>query len=105
MFSYINADMEWEIKTIEVPRRTKLSKALEKLDTGVKFDDAKITGWTMVGYPDSDTIVSNNTTFLANYNTNIVEKYVYSYSPDVGSKCLYKETSFVKKDRRLNFQQ
>ena len=53
--------------------------------TGVKFDDAKITGWTMVGYPDSDTIVSNNTTFLANYNTNIVEKYVYSYSPDVGS--------------------
>lgn len=50
-------------QTIEVPRRTKLSKALEKLDTGVKFDDAKITGWTMVGYPDSDTIVSNNTTF------------------------------------------
>lgn len=41
MFSYINADMEWEIKTIEVPRRTKLSKALEKFDTGVKFDDAK----------------------------------------------------------------
>ena len=101
MFSYINADMEWEIKTIEVPRRTKLSKALEKLDTGVKFDDAKITGWTMVGYPDSDTIVSNNTTFLANYNTNIVEKYVYSYSPDVGSKCLYKETSFVKKGQKI----
>jgi hypothetical protein len=101
MFSYINADMEWEIKTIEVPRRTKLSKALEKFDTGVKFDDAKITGWTMVGYPDSDTIVSNNTTFLANYNTNIVEKYVYSYSPDVGSKCLYKETSFVKKGQKI----
>lgn len=101
MFSYINADMEWEIKTIEVPRRTKLSKALEKLDTGVKFDDAKITGWTMVGYPDSDTIVINNTTFLANYNTNIVEKYVYSYSPDVGSKCLYKETSFVKKGQKI----
>ena len=101
MFQYINADMEWEIKTIEVPRRTKLSKALEKLDTGVKFDDAKITGWTMVGYPDSDTIVSNNTTFLANYNTNIVEKYVYSYSPDVGSKCLYKETSFVKKGQKI----
>ena len=101
MFSYINADMEWDNKTIEVPRRTKLSKALEKLDTGVKFDDAKITGWTMVGYPDSDTIVSNNTTFLANYNTNIVEKYVYSYSPDVGSKCLYKETSFVKKGQKI----
>ena len=101
MFSYINADMEWEIKTIEVPRRTKLSKALEKFDTGAKFDDAKITGWTMVGYPDSDTIVSNNTTFLANYNTNIVEKYVYSYSPDVGSKCLYKETSFVKKGQKI----
>ena len=101
MFSYINADMEWEIKTIEVPRRTKLSKALEKFDTGVKFDDAKITGWTMVGYPDSDTIVSNNTTFLANYNTNIVEKYVYSYTPGVGSKCLYKETSFVKKGQKI----
>ena len=101
MFSYINADMEWDNKTIEVPRRTKLSKALEKLDTGVKFDDAKITGWTMVGYLDSDTIVSNNTTFLANYNTNIVEKYVYSYSPDVGSKCLYKETSFVKKGQKI----
>ena len=27
MFSYINADMEWDNKTIEVPRRTKLSKA------------------------------------------------------------------------------
>lgn len=101
MFSYINADMEWEIKTIEVPRRTKLSKALEKLDTGVKFDDAEITSWTMVGYPDSDTIVSNNTTFLANYNTNIVEKYVYSYTPGVGSKCLYKETSFVKKGQKI----
>ena len=63
--------------------------------------DAKITGWTMVGYPDSDTIVSNNTTFLANYNTNIVEKYVYSYSPDVGSKCLYKKTSFVKKGQKI----
>ena len=100
-FRYINADMEWDNKTIEVPRRTKLSKALEKLDIGVKFDDAEITSWTMVGYADLDTIVTATTMFLANYNTNIVEKYVYSYSPDVGSKCLYKETSFVKKGQKI----
>lgn len=100
-FRYINADMEWDNKTIEVPRRTKLSKALEKLDIGVKFDDAEITSWTMVGYSDLDTIVTATTMFLANYNTNIVEKYVYSYSPNVGSKCLYKETSFVKKGQKI----
>ena len=100
-FRYINADMEWDNKTIEVPRRTKLSKALEKLDIGVKFDDAEITSWSMVGYSDLDTIFTDSAMFLANYNTNIVEKYVYSYSPDVGSKCLYKETSFVKKGQKI----
>ncbi len=100
MFQYINADMEWESKTIEVPRRTKLSKALEKLDTGVKFDDVEITGWTMVG-EDSDTIVTNNTTFTANYNTNIVEKYVYTYTPGIGVKCVYKDISFVKKGQKI----
>lgn len=101
-FQYINADMEWENKTIEVPRRTKVSKALEKVDDiGVKFDDAEITSWTMSGYPDLDTIVTT-TTFLANYNTNIVEKYVYSsYLPGVGVKCLYKEISFVKKGQKI----
>lgn len=100
-FRYINADMEWENKTIEVPRRTKVSKALENVDIGVKFDDAEITSWTMGGYPDLDTIVTS-TMFLANYNTNIVEKYVYSsYLPGVGVKCLYKETSFVKKGQKI----
>lgn len=100
-FRYINADMEWENKTIEVPRRTKVSKALENVDIGVKFDDAEITGWTMGGYPDLDTIVTS-AMFLANYNTNIVEKYVYSsYLPGVGVKCLYKETSFVKKGQKI----
>ena len=100
-FRYINADMEWENKTIEVPRRTKVSKALENVDIGVKFDDAEITSWSMVGYPDLDTIVTT-TMFLANYNTNIVEKYVYSsYLPGVGVKCLYKETSFVKKGQKI----
>lgn len=100
-FRYINADMEWDNKTIEVPRRTKLSKALEKLDIGVKFDDAEITSWSMVGYSDLDTIFTDSAMFLANYNTNIVEKYVYSYTPGVGSKCLYKETSFVKKGQKI----
>ena len=100
-FRYINADMEWDNKTIEVPRRTKVSKTLENVDIGVKFDDAEITGWSMVGYPDLDTIVTM-TMFLANYNTNIVEKYVYSsYLPGVGVKCLYKETSFVKKGQKI----
>ena len=100
-FRYINADMEWENKTIEVPRRTKVSKALENVDIGVKFDDAEITSWSMIGYPDLDTIVTT-TMFLANYNTNIVEKYVYSsYLPGVGVKCLYKETSFVKKGQKI----
>lgn len=100
-FRYINADMEWENKTIEVPRRTRVSKALENVDIGVKFDDAEITGWSMVGYPDLDTIVTT-TMFLANYNTNIVEKYVYSsYLPGVGVKCLYKETSFVEKGQKI----
>ena len=100
-FRYINADMEWDNKTIEVPRRTKVSKALENVDIGVKFDDAEITSWSMVGYPDLDTIVTS-AMFLANYNTNIVEKYVYSsYLPGVGVKCLYKETSFVKKGQKI----
>lgn len=100
-FRYINADMEWDNKTIEVPRRTKVSKALENVDIGVKFDDAEITSWSMVGYPDLDTIVTS-AMFLANYNTNIVEKYVYSsYFPGVGVKCLYKETSFVKKGQKI----
>lgn len=100
-FRYINADMEWDSKTIEVPRRTKVSKALENVDIGVKFDDAEITSWSMVGYPDLDTIFTT-TTFLANYNTNIVEKYVYSsYLPGVGVKCLYKEISFVKKGQKI----
>ena len=93
--------MEWDNKTIEVPRRTKVSKALENVDIGVKFDDAEITSWSMVGYPDLDTIFTT-TTFLANYNTNIVEKYVYSsYLPGVGVKCLYKEISFVKKGQKM----
>lgn len=100
-FRYINEDMEWDNKTIEVPRRTKVSKALENVDIGVKFDDAEITSWSMVGYPDLDTIVTS-AMFLANYNTNIVEKYVYSsYLPGVGVKCLYKETSFVKKGQKI----
>lgn len=100
-FRYIYADMEWDSKTIEVPRRTKVSKALENVDIGVKFDDAEITSWTMSGYPDLDTIFTT-TMFLANYNTNIVEKYVYSsYLPGVGVKCLYKEISFVKKGQKI----
>ena len=66
-FRYINADMEWENKTIEVPRRTKVSKALENVDIGVKFDDAEITSWSMVGYPDLDELIKNG--YIINTDT------------------------------------
>ena len=77
-FRYINADMEWENKTIEVPRRTKVSKALENVDIGVKFDDAEITSWSMVGYPDLDELIKNG--YIINTDTGT---YYYEASAEV----------------------
>lgn len=101
-FQYLNADMKWESKIIEVPRRTSTSQVMEQFTPDVKFDKAEFTGWTAAS-PGAyeDVIIYNGAELRAAYSCNVVERYVTSYSPYVGLNVIYYEISFVKKGEKV----
>ncbi|MCI5517063.1 MAG: hypothetical protein MR427_06155 [Roseburia sp.] len=94
--NYLNADMKWESKVVEVPRRTTLAQLKQIFTPDVKLQGANFTGWRM----NSDVPILGSQYIYAKYDKNLIEKYIYYYDGEV--HLLYSDCFFAAKGDKID---